>query len=145
MDRALVVYDMRGVVLSIIYGASQEDVPQGVPSVWCDIPAGAVIDSVDPQTGTVNFRYLPDTDIGKLQEQIRYATEFAAGMEGLINQALEESVQAATDASDAKSSAQLAAENASNANTLAEGNSSDITTIQNALAEVYELLISMEV
>ena len=134
MDRTLVIYDLTGRVLSIIYGATADQMPQGVPCVWCDIPAGAIIDHVNPVTKEVVFEYLPETDIGQLERYVKNMADFVAGVQGTIE-------QAAVDASDASATAKVAAENASSANTLAEGNATDITNIQVALAEVYETLL----
>lgn len=159
MDRTLVIYDLTGRILSITYGATET--PQGVPFVWCDIPPGAIVDHVDVSTGQVVFQYEPESDLGRMQRNIE-------AMQDVVNNANALANSAAIDASDAVSTARLAVENATNANTLADSNnaglislretvdtnasiaasnaeaaSEDITVIQNALAEVYELLIDV--
>lgn len=73
--RALVIYDLTGRVWQIIYG--EEEVPQGLPAVFVDIPEGAQlerIDATDPAGPKPVFSYLPESDIGRLQEK-------AAGLE----------------------------------------------------------------
>lgn len=144
MDRTLVVYDMKGTILSIIYGATEENVPQGVPSVWVDIPAGAILNHIDPKTAEPVFDYLPDTDLGKFSKQLKEISDFVAGAQGLISDAVNASADASASSKLAADNAVSAREAADNANALAQGQADDITTIQNALAEVYEMLIGME-
>ena len=133
MDRALIIYDSTGKIWSITYGDTTP--PVGVPYVWCDIPPGAIIDHVDVATGTVIFTELPETDLGKLQQQMKYMLDFVSGVEGTVLDAMRNS-------SDAISTAEVAADNAAEANGTATTNASDITNIQIALAEVYEMLLS---
>lgn len=201
MDRTLIIYDLTGRVLSIIYGAAEA--PQGVPYVWCDVPPGAIVDHVDTTTGQVVFEYEPESDLGRMQaniaamqqtvNDIQMIANQAAGMVSnieqmqttingmkeitdnvdVMNQNVNEvratltSIEAT--AGDALSTAQLAVQNASAANELAETNergiddlqttvdqnaantsemvgaaNNDITAIQEALAEVYEMLIGEE-
>ncbi len=128
MDRTLVIYDVTGKIISIVYGATEA--PQGVPYLWCDIPIGAVADHVDTTTGQVVFSQLPDSDLGRMQTEINEIQILATS--------------AANDASDAVSTATLAAENASSANQIAGANSTDIEDIQIALAEIYEMIIGGE-
>lgn len=163
MDKALIIYDLSGKVWSITYG--ETEVPQGVPAVWCDIPPGAIVDHVDVATGTVVFEYLPDSDLGTFQKQIKDIQNYVDSIGSMIdnisntaNDASSTAELAARNASEANESienargeiadvqatAQLAAENASSANTLAEGNGADITALQEALVEVYEMLIGGE-
>lgn len=111
MDKALVLYDLTGRVWNIVYGATEA--PQGIPSIWVDIPANAVINHVDPETKEVIFDYLPETDLGQLQREVK----------GLCNR---------VDVTDTNISA-LQAD--------ADSKTDDITNIQIALAEVYESLI----
>jgi len=137
MDRALVIYDSTGKVWSITYGDAEA--PRGVPYLWCDIPPGAIIDHVDVANAEVIFKYLPETDLGKLQQQMRYMLDFISGVEGTV-------LDASRNSSDAIATAELAANNAVEANTTASVNADDITNLQIALAEVYETLLSgMEV
>lgn len=144
MDRTLVIYDLTGRILSIIYGATEESVPQGVPSVWVDIPAGAILNHIDPATAEPVFDYLPDTDLGKFSQQLKEISDFVAGANGLITEAVSASADASASSKLAADNAVSAREAADNATAMAEGQASDITTIQEALAEVYELLLSME-
>ena len=145
MDRTLVIYDLTGRVLSIVYGATADEVPQGVPSLWCDIPPGAVIDYVDVANNEVVFKYLPETDLGKIQSQIQHMSDFVSSIEGTIT-------ETAQNSADANATARLAAENAVSAREAADsaalalsGQSDDITALQEALVEVYEMLIGGEV
>ena len=144
MDRTLVIYDLTGRILSIIYGATEESVPQGVPSVWVDIPAGAILNHIDPATAEPVFDYLPDTDLGKFSQQLKEISDFVAGAQGLISDAVNASADASASSKLAADNAVSAREAADNANTLAQGQADDITTIQQALAEVYELVLSMQ-
>ena len=70
--KALVIYDSTGRIWSIIYG--EESVPQGLQCMWVDIPDGARLDHID-MTDAGNpqpvFSYLPESDIGRLQEQVK--------------------------------------------------------------------------
>lgn len=69
--KALVIYDATGYIWNIVYGA--EDVPQGIPCLFVDIPEGAqlkCIDVTDKENPKPVFNYLPDSDIGKLQKKI---------------------------------------------------------------------------
>lgn len=74
--KALVIYDFTGRIWSIIYG--EEAAPQGLQSIFVDIPDGAVLDRIDV-TDTANpqpvFTYLPESDIGRLQKQVARLTE----------------------------------------------------------------------
>lgn len=132
MDRALIIYDLSGKVWSITYG--DVEAPQGVPSLWCDIPPGAVVDYVDVKNAKAIFKYLPETDLGKLQKQMQYMLDFIGAVEGTV-------MDASKDSSDAVSAASVAENAAVEANEKASTNTSDITNIQIALAEVYELLL----
>lgn len=144
MDRTLVIYDLTGRILSIVYGATEESVPQGVPSVWVDIPAGAILNHIDPATAEPVFDYLPDTDLGKFSQQLKEISDFVAGANGLITEAVSASADASASSKLAADNAVSAREAADNAATMAEGQATDITTIQQALAEVYELVLSMQ-
>lgn len=69
--KALVIYDLTGKIWSIYYGA--EEIPQGVPATFVDIPDGAVLDRIDVtdlQNPQPVFTYLPESDIGKLQKEV---------------------------------------------------------------------------
>lgn len=74
--KALVIYDLSGRIWNIIYG--EEIVPQGLPSIWVDIPDGAqlkCIDLTDPEEPKAIFLYLPESDIGKLQKEVKELQE----------------------------------------------------------------------
>ena len=139
MDRALIIYDLTGKVWSIVYGA--EEAPQGMPSLWCDIPAGASVDHVDVATGQVVFEYLPDTDLGQFQQQIRMlqasVDNFTVGLSD-INQSIEDASGAATAAAD---SAQNAMNQATQVGSELAITNDDITNLQIGLAEVFEMLL----
>lgn len=69
--KALVIYDATGKIWSIIYGENQ--VPQGLLAVFVDIPEGAQIERIDvtnPDDPKPVFSYLPESDIGKLQNRV---------------------------------------------------------------------------
>lgn len=69
--KALVLYDLTGKIWNIIYGA--EEVPQGMPSIFVDIPENAQlerIDLTDPKNPQPVFNYLPDTDFGRTDKRI---------------------------------------------------------------------------
>lgn len=70
--KALVIYDLTGRIWNIIYG--EETVPQGLPSMWIDIPDGAQlerIDLTDPKEPKAVFFYLPESDIGRLEKEVK--------------------------------------------------------------------------
>ena len=74
--KALVIYDATGHIWNIIYG--EETIPQGLPCMWVDIPDGAVlnrIDVTDPDNPQPVFTYLPESDIGRLQAQVKVLSE----------------------------------------------------------------------
>ncbi len=69
--KALVIYDATGKIWSIVYG--EEQAPQGLLSIFVDIPDGAVIEKIDvtnPDDPKPVFSYLPESDIGKLQNRV---------------------------------------------------------------------------
>ena len=69
--KALVIYDVTGRIWSIIYG--EETLPQGLRCMWVDIPDGAqlnYIDVTDASNPQPVFAYLPESDFGRLQEQV---------------------------------------------------------------------------
>ena len=82
MRKVLVIYDNTGTIYSMsdYSDANTDDVkiPQGIPSLFVDIPEGAVIDKID-MTDKNNpkaiFTYLPDTDLGKAQKDIKQIKE----------------------------------------------------------------------
>ena len=43
--KALVIYDVTGKIWSIVYG--EEEAPQGLTSMFVDIPEGAVLTKID--------------------------------------------------------------------------------------------------
>lgn len=70
--RALVIYDLTGRIWHIIYGT--ETVPQGLTCIWVDIPEGAQLERIDvtnPDEPKAVFTYLPESDIGRLQKQMK--------------------------------------------------------------------------
>ena len=74
--KALVIYDLSGRIWNIIYG--EEIVPQGLPSIWVDIPDGAQLKCIDltaPEEPKAIFLYLPESDIGKLQKEVKELQE----------------------------------------------------------------------
>lgn len=74
--KAIVIYDNTGRIWSIIYG--EEELPQGVQAMWVDIPDGARLESIDvtdPVHPQPVFAYLPESDIGRLQQQVADLTD----------------------------------------------------------------------
>lgn len=70
--KALVIYDLTGRIWNIIYG--EETVPQGLTSMWVDIPEGARLERIDlknPDEPKAIFSYLPESDIGRLQKEVK--------------------------------------------------------------------------
>ena len=70
--KALVIYDATGKIWSIVYG--EEEVPQGLTSMFVDIPEGAVLERIDVTDSNKPkpvFTYLPDSDIGRLQKEMQ--------------------------------------------------------------------------
>lgn len=70
--KALVIYDTTGKIWSIVYG--EEAVPQGLTSMFVDIPEGAVLERIDVTDSNKPkpvFTYLPDSDIGRLQKEMQ--------------------------------------------------------------------------
>lgn len=70
--KALVIYDLTGRIWNIIYG--EESVPQGLTSMWVDIPEGAQLERIDlknPEEPKAIFSYMPESDIGKLQKEVK--------------------------------------------------------------------------
>lgn len=68
---ALVIYDLTGKIWSIHYG--EDNVPQGLLSLYVDMPDGAQIDHIDlsdPSNPKPVFSYLPETDLSKLENRI---------------------------------------------------------------------------
>jgi hypothetical protein len=69
--KALVIYDATGRIWSIVYG--EEQAPQGLLSMFVDIPDGASLEKIDvtnPDEPKAVFSYLPESDIGKLQIRV---------------------------------------------------------------------------
>lgn len=73
MNKALVIYDNTGKIWSIVYGA--REAPQGLQSMYVDIPQNAVLDRIDMETGEPVFSYLPETDLGQLQQEMKKVSE----------------------------------------------------------------------
>ena len=124
MRKVLVIYDNTGTIYSMsdYSDANTDDVkiPQGIPSLFVDIPEGAVIDKID-MTDKNNpkaiFTYLPDTDLGKAQKDIKQ-----------IKEEIEE-LQSAT--------AEQYVKNGNENNDIQE----QLTELQLAVAEIYNKLI----
>ena len=113
--RALVIYDSTGYIWNIVYG--QEEIPSGLEksAMIVDIPSDMRILSVDvtdPANPTPVFDAQPDTEIGRLTDEIR----------------------------DTKSEIQSVKSTTDGNSTDIETNASDITDIQVAIAELYESL-----
>lgn len=94
---AIILYDLTGKIWNIIYGETQ--IPQGIPCVKADIPEGAQlerIDLTDPNDPQPVFRHLPETDYGKMKNQIRDLENELSGVQAQLaaqsekNQVLEE-------------------------------------------------------
>lgn len=73
MNRALIIYDNTGKIWSIVYGA--QEIPQGLQSMWVDIPQNAVLDRIDMETGEPVFTYLPETELGQLQLEMKQVSD----------------------------------------------------------------------
>lgn len=74
--RTLVIYDNTGKIYLMLYGA--DNAPQGLQSIWVDIPDGAQLQKIDvtnPDKPEPVFSYLPDSDIGRLQKEVASITE----------------------------------------------------------------------
>ena len=71
---ALVIYDATGRIWNISYG--ETTVPQGLTAIFVDIPDGAVlnhIDVTDAKNPKPVFDYVPESDIGRLQKELKEA------------------------------------------------------------------------
>ena len=69
--KALVIYDATGKIWSIFYGEDQ--VPQGLLALFVYIPDGGQLERIDvtnPDDPKPGFSYLPESDIGKLQNLV---------------------------------------------------------------------------
>ena len=74
--KALVIYDATGKIWSIVYG--EEEVPQGLTSMFVDIPEAAVLERIDVTDSNKPkpvLTYLPDSDIGRLQKEVQNLIE----------------------------------------------------------------------
>lgn len=74
--KALVIYDDTGRIWSIIYG--EETAPQGLQCMWVDIPDGATLERINVTDDTNPkpvFTHLPESDIGRLQQQVKELEE----------------------------------------------------------------------
>lgn len=113
MDRALVIYDKEGTVIAIYHGADNEHIPKGVPYMWVDFPANAMLDHIDMTTGRPVWNYLPETELGQLQVAVGEIQSTVSSMESTV--ALLDSTSALQ--------------------------TSDLETTQLAIAELYELIV----
>ena len=74
--KALVIYDMTGKIWSVTYGLTEK--PQGLLCMFVDMPDGAMleyIDVTDSKNPKPVFSYLPESDIGRLQRDMRNLIE----------------------------------------------------------------------
>lgn len=81
--KALIIYDQTGRIWSIVYG--EETAPQGLLSMFVDIPEGAVLERIyvrDSATPKPVYRFLPDSDIGRLQKQTKELKSQQAATQG---------------------------------------------------------------
>ena len=76
--KTLVIYDSTGRIWLQAHG--ETEVPQGLTSMFVDIPDGAIlerIDVTDAENPQPVFTYLPETDIGRLQKSVKKLEENA--------------------------------------------------------------------
>ena len=74
--KALVIYDMTGKIWSVTYGITET--PQELLCMFVDMPDGAMleyIDVTDSKNPKPVFSYLPESDIGRLQKDMRKLIE----------------------------------------------------------------------
>ena len=74
--KTLVIYDLTGKIWLMAHG--EKEAPQGVLCMFVDIPDGAIltrIDTTDQENPQPVFEYLPDTDIGRLQNAVKVLEE----------------------------------------------------------------------
>ena len=74
--KALVIYDTTGKIWSITYGITET--PQGLLCMFVDMPDGAMleyIDVTDSKNPKPVFSYLPESDIGRLQKDMKKLIE----------------------------------------------------------------------
>lgn len=74
--KALVIYDTTGKIWSVTYGITET--PQGLLCMFVDMPDGAMleyIDVADSKNPKPVFSYLPESDIGRLQKDMRKLIE----------------------------------------------------------------------
>lgn len=71
---SLVIYDSNGRIYSIIYGATKEDVPVGLQSMWVVIPDGSIlrnIDVSDPKNPKPVFDTYLNVNLQDIREDIK--------------------------------------------------------------------------
>ncbi len=91
--KALIIYDLTGKIWNIIYG--ETEIPQGVPCLKVDIPEGAQLERVDltdPKNPQPVFRYLPETDIEKIQKRAQELEEELANTQLALAEQYEENL-----------------------------------------------------
>lgn len=79
--KTLVIYDLTGKIWLMAHG--EKEAPQGVLCMFVDIPDGAIltrIDTTDQENPQPVFEYLPDTDIGRLQNAVKVLEEENASL-----------------------------------------------------------------
>ena len=121
---ALVIYDATGRIWNISYG--ETTVPQGLTAIFVDIPDGAVlnhIDVTDAKNPKPVFDYVPESDIGRLQKDLKEAN---ATIEKLVSQ-LTETQMALCEQYESKLELE-----------------EEVTNTQMAICEVYEALEAKE-
>ncbi len=70
--KALVIYDTVGYIWNILYEV--EDMPQGIPCIFVDIPNDAQlkhIDVTDKENPKPIFEYLPESDLSRLRKKMK--------------------------------------------------------------------------
>ena len=93
---SLVIYDSNGRIYSIIYSATEEDVPIGLRSMWVVIPDGSILRNIDvsnpdepkPVFDTylnVNLKDIRE-DIEKVDNKVQQLSEY--GQVGILRKAM---------------------------------------------------------
>ena len=74
--KVLVIYDATGRIWAEAY--EELNKPEGVPSMFVDIPDGSIVDRIDvsdPENHKPVFSFIPDSNIGALEEKVIQNTE----------------------------------------------------------------------
>lgn len=102
---SLIIYDSNGRIYSIIYGATEEDVPIGLRSMWVVIPDGSILRNIDvsnpdepkPVFDTylnVNLKDIRE-DIEKVDNKVQQLSEY--GQVGILRKAMTFAAASFTD------------------------------------------------